>query len=54
MSNRMVKAARREGVGIDDSDLDLEDSWTNIDSSERFGEAWEDVSKAGDGFRLRK
>ena len=50
----MVKAARREGVGIDDSDLDLEDSWTNLDSSERFGEAWEDVSKAGHGFILRK
>ena len=54
-SNRMVKAARR--VGVDDSSLDMEVGiWKNISTdteSVGIGEAWEDDSKAGDGFTIR-
>ena len=51
MSNRMVKATRP--VGIDISNLDVEaGNWKNI-HNEYVGEAWEDDSKAGDGYRFR-
>ena len=56
-SNRMVKAARRVGVGMDDSSLDAEVGiWKNIGTDTEgvgIGEAWEDDSKAGDGFKIR-
>lgn len=48
MSIRMVKAARR--VGIDISNIDVEAPGNLFGTTETVGEAWEDVSKAGDGF----
>ena len=42
------QSARR--VGIDISNIDVEAPGNLFGTTETVGEAWEDVSKAGDGF----